>query len=569
MTSEVGGGEGPRLVPARMLNESVYCPRLFYLEWVQGEWADNYFTEHGRESHRRVDRPTRAVPDAEDPEAIGLKVRQLELASEQLGLIAKIDVVEVGDDPKVVEPIDYKRGKAPDIPERAWPPERVQVCAHALLLREHGFTCERGWLYFVASKERVEVAIDDELVRMTLDALAEARRVARAPLPPPPLVNSPKCEGCSLHGICLPDEINELRHATTREPATPLRRLLAANDDAQPMYVDTQGARIGLKKEQLQVLGTDRKPVGAVALVDISQVSIFGRVQVTTDALRTLCERGIPLCFFSYGGWYYGRTEGIGHKNVDLRVAQFAAAADEARALAIAQRLVAVKILNTRTMLRRNGQGDLAPALRELRRLAHIARRTAPLASLLGIEGLAARTYFGHFASMLRPARTAPGEPGLSFAVDGRNRRPPLDPINALLSFTYALLTKDWTITLAAVGFDPYLGYLHQRRYGRPALALDLMEEFRPLIADSVVLTVVNTGVVGLEDFVTTSFGVALKPHARKAVIAAYESRMSQEIRHPVFGYRLSYRRVLEVQARLFGRYLLGEIPAMPPFVTR
>ncbi|MBI4608221.1 MAG: CRISPR-associated endonuclease Cas1, partial [Candidatus Rokubacteria bacterium] len=184
---------------------------------------------------------------------------------------------------------------------------------------------------------------------------------------------------------------------------------------------------------------------------------------------------------------------------------------------------------------------------------------------LLGVEGTAASRYFAHFAGMLKPTngnlRT--------FDFQSRNRRPPRDAVNALLSFAYAMLTREFAVTLFSVGLDPYLGFFHQPRYGRPALALDLMEEFRPLLADSVVLTVINNGEVRPEDFVSGMGSVALTPGGRTRFLQAYERRMSQEIIHPTFGYRISYRRVLEVQARLLGRYLTGEIPAYPFFLTR
>ena len=157
----------------------------------------------------------------------------------------------------------------------------------------------------------------------------------------------------------------------------------------------------------------------------------------------------------------------------------------------------------------------------------------------------------------------------MGFDFDGRNRRPPRDPMNALLSFLYALLTKDWTRALLVAGLDPLLGYYHQPRFGRPALALDLMEEFRPLVADSAVLQILNTGVVTPDDFARTGGAAALLPPARKRVIYAYERRMDQLVTHPVFGYRISYRRILEVQARPFGRFLLGEIDEYPEFRTR
>jgi len=194
------------------------------------------------------------------------------------------------------------------------------------------------------------------------------------------------------------------------------------------------------------------------------------------------------------------------------------------------------------------------------------------LGELLGIEGSAAAVYFGCFGSLLRPGDGSPGAASADFTrfeFEKRNRRPPADPVNAMLSFAYALLVRTLTVTLTAVGFDPYRGFLHQPRYGRPALALDIMEPFRPLIADSAVLTAINTGEVGPTDFVRAGDGVALTPAGRRALIAAFERRLSHEIVHPVFSYRVSYRRLLEIQARLLGRFLLGEIDDFPQITPR
>ena len=157
----------------------------------------------------------------------------------------------------------------------------------------------------------------------------------------------------------------------------------------------------------------------------------------------------------------------------------------------------------------------------------------------------------------------------LGFDFRGRNRRPPTDPVNALLSFAYAMLTREWTVTLSAVGLDPYRGFFHQMRHGRPALALDMMEPFRPLVADSTVVMVINNGEVRPTDFVRTAVGCNLKAGGRKSFIAAFERRLAQEVTHPIFKYRISYRRLFEVQARLLVRYLAGEIPRYPNFLTR
>lgn len=193
------------------------------------------------------------------------------------------------------------------------------------------------------------------------------------------------------------------------------------------------------------------------------------------------------------------------------------------------------------------------------------AEAARDLPTLLGIEGMAARRYFAAFAQCLAES----GSGRLRFDWDGRNRRPPTDPVNALLSFTYAMLVRSWTVQLSAVGLDAYRGFYHRPRYGRPALALDMMEPFRPLVADSAVLLACNNGEIGASDFLERTGAVSLTPSGRKAMIAAYERRLDQEITHPLFGYRISYRRLFEVQARLLGRHLAGEIPNLPHITPR
>lgn len=589
----------PEVVPARMINEILYCERLFFLEWVQGEFEDNAFTVEGRVVHRRVDAPAakprkllRAAPVDDDAdegaEPLPYEVRSLWLTADDLGITAKIDLVEGGAHGRVV-PIEYKRGPAPDLPEGAYLPERAQLCAQVLVLRANGYVCDEAYVYFAASKKRVPIVIDDLLIHTTLEAVARARVVAAEPLPPAPLCDSPKCHGCSLVGICLPDETTLLARLENRavdppEPSiddlpfdepdpwglTPtieqqreLRRLYPARDDKLAVYVQEQGAKIGLEGDRLAVRGRVSAGIDA-RLANTAQLSIFGNVQISTQALKEVVSRGIPLALFTSGGYFLGRVVGHESKNVDLRVAQYRLATDEARCLALAQTVVASKVRNARTLLRRNG--DVEPALlAELERGAKHAERATAIESLLGIEGTAARRYFGAFTTMLK------GDDGriAAFDFERRNRRPPRDPVNALLSFAYALLTKEMAIAIANVGLDPLLGFYHQPRFGRPSLALDLMEEFRPLLADSTVIGAINTGVVSPDDFVVAHGSCALGAPGRKKFLLAYERRMDQLVTHPTFGYKISYRRVLEVQARLFARVALGEIDQYPNFRTR
>ena len=569
---DLGIGEAPfsvteePLLPVRMLNEFAYCPRLAYLEWVQSEFADSADTVEGRFHHRRVDESPKRQPPKDESTADDDTVihqRSVWLSSERLGLTAKLDLVEgVG---ACVAPVDYKRGKRPHVDKGAWEPERVQVCAQGLILRENGYECDGGFIYFVGSRERVAVTFDQELIERTLELIAEMRRMARGGALPPPLVDSPKCPRCSLVRICLPDEIGWLRqdHVDEEQAASTVRRLLPGRNDALPLYVQHPGARVGKHGDCLKV--TDHDEVLTEArLLEVSHLVLFGAIQVSTQVVQELCRREIPISYLSSGGWFYGITTSLMHKNVELRRRQYAAATNPSFCLGLATRLVQAKILNCRTILRRNHSAAPETVLQDLKRDYAHAAQAQSLEELLGIEGTAARRYFSEFRGMLKTDGASP-----DFDFDGRNRRPPRDPVNALLSLAYAMLAREWTVTLHAVGLDPYLGFYHQPRYGRPALALDVMEEFRPLIADSVVLTAINNGEVRSEDFIRRMGSVALTPEGRRRFIETYERRMSQEITHPVFGYQVSYRRILEVQARLLGRYLCGEIPEYPSFTTR
>jgi len=553
--SDPGLSAVPELVPARMVNEFAYCPRLFFIEWVQARFADSVDTVQGNYTHRVVDAGGGKVPDADEERPF--IARSVSLSSATLGLVAKADLLE--SDGETVVPVDYKKGSPPDNPERSWEPERVQLCVIALLLREAGYRCEEGVLYFAESRERVVVRFDESLVARTLELVEELRLVAGTDLPPPPLIDSPKCPRCSLVGICLPDETNALSLRTDLPP----RRLLPRDPDPRPLYVTEQGAHLRKSKQRLEIT-VDRKTVASVRLLDVSHVCIFGNVQLSTQLIRELFALEIPVCWFSYGGWFSGIAEGLPSKHVELRRRQFAAVGQGG--LEIARRMIRGKIRNSRTMLMRNSRDRPDLAIEQLKALADSALTAESVASLLGVEGAAARIYFGTFTSMLRDDRSLPGGP---FDFNGRNRRPPLDPLNSLLSYAYSLLAKDCTVTAFSVGFDPYVGFLHRSRYGRPALALDLAEEFRPLIAESITVNLINNGEVKESDFVVRAGGVSLTPGGRKAVLAAYERRLDHEITHPIFGYRVSYRRVLEVQCRLLGAHLLGEIPEYVAFETR
>jgi CRISP-associated protein Cas1 len=585
----------PELLPARMLNEFVYCPRLFYYEWVEGVFESSADTIDGQAKHSRVDTEPGAMPVAGEVGPELIHSRSVSLSSERVGLIAKMDLVE--SDPgsgesNSVRPVDYKKGKPREIDGAlvAWPSDRVQIAAQALVLRDNGYSCDEGILYYATTKQRVRVVIDDALITETEQFLVQARNTAISDQIPDPLVDSPKCPRCSLVGICLPDETNALRARALkfedgcavqmemfdndRGTATPpVRQLIAPREALRPLYLNSQGMRVGKSGEVIQVRDGDELKQ-EVRLGEVSQINLLGNVQLSTQAVQAFCSAEVPVCYFSQGGWFYGITSGLNSRNVFLRHRQFMSAEHSGIALRLSRKLVVGKIRNQRTLLQRNHIEPPEQALRLLKILADKAENATELETLLGIEGAAARTYFSEFAGMLKAAEeddTAHLGPQTRFRFDftERNRRPPRDPVNALLSLSYSILVKDLTITCYALGFDPYWGFYHQPRFGRPALALDLMEPFRALIADSAVLTAINTRMVTLADFVQSGPSVALKPAGRKGFFRAYELRMDTLVTHPMFDYRVSYRRVLEIQARLLARFLSGEIDDYPVFITR
>lgn len=580
----------PEYLPARMVNEYVYCPRLFYYEWVEALFRDSADTLEGKLQHRRVDREGKGLPEAADLGEEKIHSRTVTLSSERYRLIAKMDLVEVSGG--VATPVDYKHGKPRETESgiELWPADRVQLALQGLVLREAGYKCEEGVVYYARTRQRVRVEFTAELMAEAVTAAQRAWAAASGGRIPEPLEDSPKCVGCSLAPICLPDETRWLGAPCEGEPVqlglfdTPqdevakkpagreVRRLMAPRDDLRPVYLNTQGLRVGISGGVLQVREKDALRQ-EIRIGEICQLNLMGNIQVTTQAVQALCEDGVPVCYFSRGGWFYGVTAGMSTKNVFLRRAQFALAEQPWFCVRLAGKLVAGKIRNHRTMLLRNHVEPSRQALEELREMAGRAERATGLEELLGIEGNAARVYFGEFAGMLKGSggegTGAHAGSELAFDFDGRNRRPPRDPVNALLSLAYSMLAKDLTVTCYAVGFDPMMGFYHQPRFGRPALALDLMEPFRALIADSAVLTAVNTRMVTAGDFVRAGGAVALTGEGRKKFYRAYELRMDTLVTHPLFEYRVSYRRLLEVQTRLLARYLEGEIGEYPVFVTR
>ena len=543
----------PPLVPARIVNEYTYCARLAYLEWVDHRFTDNADTVEGRFVHRRVDRPRgrpRAPADVDDrPPSTSVT-----LASESLGLVAKVDLLETAGD--AVIPIEYKRGSPRGGDDVLWPPERLQLAVQVLLLRDAGHRVEHGAVWFGESRTRHDVDIDDSTLERARTVVAEIRSLATRESAPPPLVDSPKCPRCSLVGLCLPDEVNLL---TGRREAPP-RRLRVDDPDAGPLYATTPGARVTKRRGRV-VMFVDGEEVASRRFLDITHIAAFGNVDIGSALLRDCFEHGKPVLWLTMGGWLSGFANGMPPGNVAVRMRQHRCAVTGGAGFPA--RFIEGKIRNQRTMLRRHGGPEAADVLASLLRLADAAGATDEIPTLLGLEGTAARVYFARFGALLH------GSLGHEFGFERRNRRPPGDPVNAVMSFVASLLVKEAVVALVAAGLDPYVGFLHQPRFGRPSLALDLAEELRPLVIDSTVMTLDNNGELSRTDFVERAGAWALKPNARRSVVAAFERRMGQELTHPVFGYRASYRRTIELQARMIAAVLVGDVDEYRPLKTR
>lgn len=578
-------------MPVRRLHNYLYCPRLFYFQWVENIFEENADTAAGSAVHRQADQPSRFDDDRvaalREGLAEGAKVRSLRLESESLGLVGVMDIVEGGPDGACV--VDYKKGSARRLEDGsrvAKEPDAVQMAAYTLLLREHGTAVESAAVYYAEEKRRVTVALTEELLKTTNDALAEARAVAASGKLPPPLVNDRRCDFCSAYPVCLPRESHWWAQARARATAEdpqlrlefppaalsaeftgeppgdhdPLPPPRPPRDDGELLVVQKSGSQVGQRGGEF-VVTVQREVVRKLPLHQVRAIYLYGAVQLTAQAAESCLEHGVDVAYFAASGRFLGLLRGLTASGVDARLGQMRMFAEPFFRLRQARECIRAKIHNQRVMLMRNG--DVPD--RVLRLLAEARDATEDvrdLGELLGCEGAAASLYFEQFASMLKGA-------GWQFDFQGRNRRPPRDPVNALLSLGYSILAKELAGVCHAVGLDPFLGFMHQPRYGRPALALDLMEEFRPLVADSVAITLVNRGEIDPGDFVRAATGTFLNEQGRRRFWEAWFRRMDTEVSHPQFGYKMSYRRMLEVQTRQLWRVVRGDAPTYHGFTTR
>jgi CRISPR-associated protein Cas1 len=563
-------------IPVRALNQVTYCPRLYYLQYVDCVMPTNEHVEGGLFDHRRVDSPELANKTRTDRGTA--TSRGIALSSESLGISGVLDVIEEKNGEQY--PVETKHGPAPHDDNgnpTVWDNDAVQLCAQAMLMEEaFGKPVPHGFQFHAGNRERVEVTFTDELRQKTRDAVTRCRELAVLDSPPEPLPAElrHRCFGCSLAPVCLPEEtLYQLGTPAAPEerdkPHPALTRVIPQSDDGAVLYLQEPGSHVGKRSEHL-IVRKDGQELSRVPMHAVRQVVVVGNVQVSTQALETLAANDIPVSYVTGHGRFVGTFAPAPAKNVSLREAQFKKFSDPAACLELAKAVVRAKLSNQRTLLMRNlrggdeARGSDEPAARDLWSLLRGLDDVTAVGSVLGTEGQGAALYFAEFGRFLKEPPT-----GKAFDFKSRNRRPPKDPVNALLSFAYAMLAKDCFAAVCAVGFDPYKGFFHQGRHGKPSLALDLMEEFRAIIADSVVLTLINNEQVTRDDFVVWRDACQLTEGGRRAFFQAYEQRKATVVTHPVYGYKMSYARMLEVQARMLAAFVRGGIPTYTGFTVR
>lgn len=593
--------------PTRGIAEHAYCPRLFYYMAVEGVFIPSADTEEGAGAHRRVDRPSMGPPelearekrsrakvekleDKEEDPSRPQTVRSLVLTSERFALTATLDLAEIQGTTAI--PIEYRKGRprrhgishdATDemmeeprlLPgPEPWPTDRVQLGLQVLLLEEAGYTVPEAFLYYGAEKLKLRVQVDDVLRETALRELERAKLTAQGNRPPP-LLNDPRCLKCSLQPICLPDEINHQKFTSVTisgetvngaaEELTP-RKLWPPRDDGIHVVLQKDGIRVGVRGEAVRITDKDGEVVRDLPLANMESLAVLGGVQVSTQALTVFAEHEVPVAFMSAAGRLVAMMDPLGPTSAAVRAAQVRVLDRPERALELARAIIVAKISNQRTLLMRNHISLPARIAADMQDCITAAENAATMDQLRGHEGNAAAVYFANFSGLFKQGIS---EIAAKFSANGRQRRPPPDPINAVLSFGYSMLVNECTAACRLASLEPTLGALHTTRPGRPALSLDLMEPFRPLIADSVVISAFNRGELCEGHFLTTASGCALTDHGRKGFFSAYGRRMDTEVKHPVFEYRLSYRRMLMLHARLISAWLLGEVPTLSFLTTR
>ncbi len=541
MARQIDNFSDEKLLPISHIAEIQFCERNFYYRMAQSAEDANEHVLKGRwDDEKRMQR----VNLKRDS---GLQTRNVVVVSRGLGIIGAVDILEEIDDESHI--VEFKKGVLQDHVN-----DDVQLCAQAMAWEDMtGGQMPFGYIYYHESHRRHQVWFTDDLRDKVLHTIERAQSILQTGEIPAP-VNDARCDGCCLRERCLPDEVSFLNTLNKDLSGAKVVRPTPTSNLGRVLYVQDPGLYVKKEGRCLKIT-KDKAVVREIPIEVVDEVVSGTSVQWSSSALQLLSSEGIPLSFMTQYGRHAGAIQPAFSKNSLLRIRQFEFRSSDRR-YELAKAFSIGKLNNMRVLMLRHdrgagiveegaiqAKGQISAALRKL-------KQVNTRDEILGYEGIGSRAYFERFALWIR-------EP---FQFSGRVRRPPTDPVNALLSLGYSLLMSSVQSAIQLVGMDPYIGFLHEAVYGRPALALDIMEEFRPIIVDSVVLRAVNQGVLAPNDFEANGSAVLLTDAGRKSFYQLFENRMKEELIHPLFGYHLTYRRLIELQVRFVAKVVTGEI---------
>jgi CRISP-associated protein Cas1 len=520
------------MVTASQLSTFLFCPRRLFLEAVLGERGTNEPSEEGRYLHDK------------------LASEELYLESDTLGLCGKLDVLhEEG------IPVEYKRGQ-PRPDGTPWPAHTIQLCAMGLLMEDvYQQPISYGYLWYNLIRQRLRIPFDADLREKTLQTLSKARALlSDAQTLPPPIDNRKACLGCNQYHNCLPDE------SQGRTDLAGEKRILAPHTEGQPLYLDRAGSRLYVRQGTLRISHPEEASDRVIGLERINHIILQQPVHCSSGFLEECLKRGTAVGILDYAGRWAGTLVGPPGRNVLVRQAQFRQFEMPETRLVLSQTLVQAKCHNQRVYLRRHLGPEEQPVSGMTALLKKIPHAKS-LGELMGLEGNMARLFFEGYEGLIKETQ--------GFEWSGRNKRPAPDPLNALLSFGYSILMNQAATACHLAGLDPYLGFYHGLKHGKPALALDLMEIFRTPIVDATVLGFINRGQCKPDDFETIGSSCRLKEATRKLFVKTLFERLQEPIKHPIFGYECTYQRAIHIEARLVSYALLSGLDLWRPFTWR
>lgn len=515
------------LIPISLVAHHAFCPRRAWLE-AAGEKADSYAMTAGVLAHTATDDPSTERGD---------RHRAIDVSHSEWGIIGRVDTVERRDGQ--LEVVEYKATPVRRKTE-VTQPMRIQLALQTACLEEMGYHASRCSIYFTTQRRHLPVNLDSADMENARAEVDRTRETVVSLIAPEPLSDDVRCMGCSHAGVCLPEE---------REQEPVVRRIHAADPDGGIVHLATAGSRAFLRAGRLRV-SLRSEELDSLPLEQIAGLVVYGNIDLSSALIRELLWRGLTIVWCSGTGRVIGWSHTANTPNGLARVQQHQASA-EGR-VELARAFIAAKIAGQATLLRRNG--DAQATVSCLRRLQRKAQEAERVDILTGIEGQAAALYFADFPTMLRRPQ---GDTFLN-GWAGRFGRGAFDPVNVALNYVYGVITAEVIRAITSCGLDPHAGFLHSSARNKPALALDLMEEFRAPLGDAVVLSAVNNREISDSDFTTALGSCRLRDSGRRALLSAYERRVETEFTHPVFKYKITWRRAIEVQARMVLGYLDG-----------